>query len=397
MDLYAYQALDAQGRKVRGTLEAPSRGTAYAQLRRRGLTPTELRLGAAGGGAGRARLDRRRLVDFLAELGELVAAGVPFRQSLVVMAQGGRDAIARVAGRVEAEVSAGHGLGDALARTLGREGSTLSALVAAGEASGDLGGSLLRGAEAQKQDLEVAEALLAAVSYPLMVLLMTLATLVVILTVVAPALRPLAERQGADLPFGLSLLFATSGFLIDHGVALCLALAVLLVTGLLAWRAGLLRAAVEAWLLDGPLAGISRPILFGGVGDIAGSLLAAKVNVSEALALAAQASPFMLVRRRLRRAIEQIREGAPVSQVFASCRGMPLQLHRLAAIGEETGRLGPMLQRGGRLERQRALRRLRALSQWLGPLLIVGLGVVIGLLFTSLLTGITALGAMEGG
>lgn len=393
---FSYRALDALGRKSRGNIDAQSKADAYGQLRRRGLTPLSLSPGANRPGDGAVRLDKRRLADFLAELGELVSAGVPFRQSLVVMAQGKEDQVSVVAGRVEAEVSAGHGLGEALARTMGREGSTLSALVAAGEASGDLGGALLHGAEAQKQDLEVADALIAAVTYPLMVLLMTLATLVVILTVVAPALRPLADQQGGDLALGLALLFATSNFLVAHGVSLSLGLVVVSLAGALAWRFGLLRTPVESWLLDGPIGGISRPILFGGVGEIAGALLTARVNASEALALAAEASPFLLVRRRVRLIVENIREGTPVSEAFALCRGMPQQLHRLAMIGEETGRLGQMLQRGGKLERQRALRRLRSVSQWLGPLLIVGLGAVIGLVFSSLLTGITALGTMEG-
>jgi type II secretory pathway component PulF len=55
-----------------------------------------------------------------------------------------------------------------------------------------------------------------------------------------------------------------------------------------------------------------------------------------------------------------------------------------------------MLQRAGRMERDQALRRLKATSQWLGPALIVVLGAVIGLVFASLLTGITQLGAIGG-
>lgn len=396
---FSYVALNSDGQKVRGRIEAASRHAAYERLQASHLMALELRAGRSGDEASSfvGRLKPRQLADFLHDLGALVAAGVPFRQSLVVMGQdeGSDDAIARVARAVEAEVSSGHGLAEALARALGPAGATLSALIAAGEASGDLGGALTQGAENIAQGLEVSDALVAAISYPLLVLLMTLATLLVILTVVVPALKPLAPQPSEGLS-SLSVLFFVSDALAANALPLSLgavATIMLLVAG---WRLGLLRPLVEAWLLDGPLARISRPILFGGAGVMAGALLSARVNASDALRLGLAASPSHLVRRRLERAVEQIREGSPVSEALSSCKGMPKRLQRLATIGEETGQLGPMLRRAGRLERDNALRRLKATSQWLGPALIVGLGGVIGLVFASLLTGITNLGAVGG-
>jgi type II secretory pathway component PulF len=363
------------------------------------LTPVGLKVWDGRGATTIAGLGRRQLADFLHDLGALVSAGVPFRQSLIVMGQDEQDRglIARVARAIEVEVSAGYGLGEALGRALGSKGATLAGLVAAGEASGDLGGALARGAENLSQELEVADGLVAAVSYPLLVLLMTMGTLVVILTVVVPTLQPLMDQQEQAPPVSLAVLFAISQTLAQHGLSICIALMLILVAAVVGWRFGLLRPLVESWILDGPLAGISRPIVFGGVGAMAGSLLSARVNASDALRLALTGASLSLARRRLEVCVEQIREGASVSEALSGCRGLPGRMRRLAAIGEETGRLGPMLQRAGRLERDQALRRLKATSQWLGPVLIVLLGGVIGLVFASLLTGITSLGAIGGG
>lgn len=396
---FSYTALDRGGRKVRGRVEAVSREAAFLRLRADSLTPLRLqdwdRRRAPVPVAG---LRRRVLADFLHDLGALVSAGVPFRQSLIVMGQDtlDRSLIAQVARAIEAEVSAGHGLGEALGRALGPGGATLASLVAAGEASGDLGGALARGADNLSQELEVADALVAAISYPLLVLLMTVATLVVILTVVAPALEPMMAEGMQAPPLSLSILFAMGRGLSQNGLAICLAMAAGAVAMAVGWRLGLVRPIVERWILDGPLASISRPIAFGGVGAMAGALLSARVNASEALNLALNATSLSLARTRLSSCVARVREGASVSEALGGCRGMPRRLQRLAAIGEETGRLGPMLQRAGRMERDQALRRLKATSQWLGPALIVVLGAVIGLVFASLLTGITQLGAIGG-
>jgi general secretion pathway protein F len=131
--------------------------------------------------------------------------------------------------------------------------------------------------------------------------------------------------------------------------------------------------------------------VFGGLAAALGGLLAARVPASQALHLAEGATSFVVARERLGLAAAKVREGARLSDALSGCKGMPTQAVRLAMIGEEVGALGPMLERAGRLERARALRRVQAISQWLGPVLIVGLGLLIGSIMAGLLTSITAL------
>lgn len=65
---------------------------------------------------------------------------------------------------------------------------------------------------------------------------------------------------------------------------------------------------------------------------------------------------------------------------------------RLTAIGEASGSLGPMLARAGALEEAAAIRRIEAVGRLLGPMLIVALGAIVGLLIASLLSGVSGLG-----
>jgi type II secretory pathway component PulF len=394
---FAYVALDAAGRKVRGELETESTAAAHQALGRRGLVALRLSRIGEGGIAGpigvRRRFGRRALADFLFDIGALTEAGVDFRSALGVLA--GREqrqtAAGRLAHSLEGEIATGRGIEAAFRKVFGSEAASVAGLVAAGEAAGNLGGALRRGAESLEQDLDAAEGVLAAVSYPAFILLMTLASLIVILMFVVPQLAPLAQEAQTPPPLPLAVMFSLSEGLRTHIWLMLGTLAALVIGLATGWRVAFVRRILEGWLLDGPLGPIARALVFGGLAATLGGLLAARVPASQALQLAEGATSLVVARERLGRMAAQVREGARLSDALAACKGMPRPAVRLAVIGEEVGALGTMLERAGRLERARALRRIRGISQWLGPVLIVGLGLLIGSIMAGLLTSITAL------
>ena len=77
---------------------------------------------------------------------------------------------------------------------------------------------------------------------------------------------------------------------------------------------------------------------------------------------------------------------------LAAVRTFPRSISRLASIGEQSGALGPMLVRAGRYAEKAALRSIESSARILGPVLIVVLGGMIGLLMAGLLSGISGLG-----
>jgi type II secretory pathway component PulF len=87
-----------------------------------------------------------------------------------------------------------------------------------------------------------------------------------------------------------------------------------------------------------------------------------------------------------------VRQGQALSAALDRVRAFPIAITRLAAIGEASGALGPMLARAGHLEEDAALRRIEAAGKLLGPALIVVLGAIIGLLMAGLLSGVSQLG-----
>ena len=90
--------------------------------------------------------------------------------------------------------------------------------------------------------------------------------------------------------------------------------------------------------------------------------------------------------------MKSVRQGERLSASLAEVAGFPPSIIRLATIGEQSANLGPMLARAGRFEEKAAFRRIEVAARIIGPLLIVSLGALIGLLMAGLLGGTSGLG-----
>ncbi|MFT4251928.1 MAG: type II secretion system F family protein, partial [Caulobacter sp.] len=97
-------------------------------------------------------------------------------------------------------------------------------------------------------------------------------------------------------------------------------------------------------------------------------------------------------RERLAGVAPLVRQGVALSSALERTSGFPPAVARLAAVGEASGALGAMLARGGRLEEEAAMHRIEAIGRMAGPVLIVLLGGMVGLLMAGLLSGVTELG-----
>lgn len=394
---FLYRAMNAQGRRVRGEVSAAGEAEAFAQLRAGGLTPISLKAAAAGGPpahgqAGRTLSDRQAAM-LAADLGALLRAGSDIRSALTVLASTTKARpVQAVIGRLLTEVSGGESLERALDRALGPRFAFVAALVAAGEAAGDSAGGLERAAEILESRLTIREQILSAVSYPAFIFVTAVVAVLVILIFVIPTIAPLAEAPGAEPSLAMTILLTLSGFLNANLMALTLS-AGLLAAGLaVAWISGAAAVALDHLAMTGPARGTAQGLVYGGFAIALGGILAAGAPISDALRLAQRALRSPTARRRLETLGQAVRQGEQLSSALGRVPGFPESIVRLALIGEETGALGTMLQRAGRIEERTALRRIEAGGRVLGPVLIVILGGLIGLLMAGLLSGVSGLG-----
>ena len=391
---FSYAALDVRGALRRGSIAAPSRDEAIQLLRAEGLSAVRVRPAAHALIGAHARLSSAQLSELMLLLAQLLGAGSNVTTALgMLRAQQQRGRVTSVIEAVQRRIASGDSVADAFAHALRGQDGSVSALIAAGEMSGDLPGVLRTAATQIERDQALRAAFWSAISYPLFILVATMIALIIILGVVVPSLEPLVADASARPGASIRLLLGVSELLRRSWPWLAAVLAGSVVGGMALWRAGILGPLVERALLDGVLRGLTRCLVFGRTAAVLGRLLSAGIPASQALRLAAAAVPMNLARTRLEAAGAAIYEGAPMSRALQACKGMPPIVLRMAEVGEQSGSLGALLERAGDFEQAAALRDIQGIAKWLGPVLIVVLGGMIGTVMASLLGAISGIGS----
>lgn len=393
---YRYVGIEESGRRVRATIAAPSETAVYERLRRAGVTPVKIRAvrnSATASKDGGVTLGDRETAEILMNLADLLSAGADIRSALSILgARAERPAVREVCRKLAVQIGGGEALDQAFSRNLTGSNAFVSALVAAGEASGDLPGGMRRAGELLMARVQLRGQMISSLSYPMFVLFSTIAAAAVILLFVVPSLAPLVEETGGQEPGVLSVMITASLGFRDHLPQIIGALVVGLIALVVAARAGLLSDPIDRFLHLGPGRKIMSGLTFGGFAIALGGMLTSGAPMTDALRLAIRGVNSKLARQRLEPVALAVRQGQSLSLALQGVAGFPGAITRMAAVGEASGALGPMLARSGKLEEQAAIRRIEAGARMLGPILIVGLGAMIGLLMGGLLSGVTELG-----
>ena len=191
MPSFRYQALDADGRTRRGTLSADNDRAARAQLRAQGWVPLKVQPRAPRR-LGRARRGwtATELANWTRQLAVLVGSGLPLERALAALADEVEDPRQHaVLTELRADVGGGSTLAQALQRQPHLFDAPYCAVVAAGEASGQLGTMLHRAAQQMADDAQRRTLRLTTWLEPLLIIAMGGVVLVIVLAVMLPIIQ----------------------------------------------------------------------------------------------------------------------------------------------------------------------------------------------------------------
>lgn len=407
MPAYSYQALNSEGKTLKGTLEADSARSARAQLRAQALIPLAvepLASGAAGPEGQAARglhvalftprvFNATALSIWTRQLAGLVNSGLPLERALSSLSEEAeQDKQRHLVAALRAEVNAGASFAKALAQHPREFSAIYIAVIGAGEQSGQLGTVLERLAD----DLEEREALKAkligAALYPAIVTLVAIAIVTFLVSYVVPQVATVFAGTHRSLPALTVLMLAISQLVRNWGWLALGLLVVLAVAGQRALRIEQVRRRFDAAWLRLPLVGrLARGYNAARFASTLAMLSAAGVPILKALQAAAETLNNQAMRDDALQALVQVREGAPLASALAQKKRFPGLLAMFSRLGEQTGQLPLMLQRAARQLSAEVQRRAMHLATLLEPLLIVVMGLVVMLIVLAVLLPIIQL------
>lgn len=409
----SYRAYDARSNIKEGTIAAASEQAAVDALYELGLTPYETRVvGNAkpkaqvlsrkvaatndergSGTRGRNRVGLKELTSFTTELASLATSGVALDDALRIIAGPGTTrSVAQLSSGILNEMLSGSQLSEALDRRTDVFAADYRAIVRAGETSGAVGEALTQVADLLSRRLEIQRKILGALVYPFILLGMSIVSIGVIVVFLLPSLAPIFIDANRPLPGILASLMEIQ----ENWFTLVLIAGTVIAVAAAAWRISQRNpAAVRA--LD--RAKVAMPLM----GELIrmreasrfmralGTLLSAGVPVLSSLQTARDLVSNRFLASQYDAAIDRVPEGLAIHAALEPANLIPLPALRLAAIGEETGRLGPMLLRAAILIESDHLRRVERLLGLLTPFLTLAIGGAVGSLIMAVMSAVLSI------
>lgn len=409
MPAFTYKAKDRQGQIIAGTLEADTRSAVVARLQSMGYFPVDIRgtqatkeatltgkiqkMGAFGG-----RIKSRNLTMFYRQISDLISAGVPLVKALgVVKSQCPDPALASLISQVDRDVQSG----DTFARALEKHPKVFnkltSAMIHAGETGGLLDEVLNRLADFAEGEEELISRIRGALAYPVIMALAGSGAVAVLIIFVIPKIVGIFTEINQTLPLMTQILLAITGFLGAYWWMILIGLA----GGMIGLKQYVKtppgRRQVDRIVLAIPIVGeivLKREIAR--FTRTFGSLLRNGVPILNALDIAGEVMSNTVIQAELASVPDGIAEGKGISGTLRNSKYFPPVVINMIAIGEETGNLPGVLMKVAQTYEGQVDRSVKTLTSVIEPLIILGMGLVIGFIVIAMLLPIFELDPTAG-
>ena len=400
MPLYDYRAVTRSGEAKTGQMNAASDGDVITRLQSMGLIPisADLHQGDSGSNTSRSFFSRFRksslgtkdIGDFTRQLSTLVGAGLPLDRSLEIIGRvSTKPLMVELITAIQSAVRSGLSLSVALQEHEELFPSFYINFVRAAELSGDLAKSLDDLSIYMDKSHALREQLKSALMYPMILVGVTILSLGIIVIFVLPEFAALFEDMDAALPSSTAFVLGVSGFLRHYALLIVVALLALVVYFRKKSQDPAWRYWRDEWLLQvALLSDLIKKVNMARFSRSLGTLLTGGVALLPAMAVAKEGLQNAVLQEKLEGVIGSLEDGGGLAEPLLESGVFPEFALQMIQVGEETGQLDRMLVRVADIYDDEVASASQRLLSVLEPLMIIGLGLVIGGIIMSILVAI---------
>lgn len=388
MATFEYQALNAKGRTVKGVTSGDHAKQVRAELRAQGLIPLNVKSiseSAANKSDQKGRPSRRikistnELSILTRQMATLLESGMTVEETLsAVIKQSEGHKVKTVISDVRSMVTEGYSLSDAIAMYPNSFPEIYRASIAAGEQSGTLDNVLDRLADYLEDSHAMQQKITQAIVYPIFLFFVCAAILVVLIVVVVPKIVGVYEDTKQDLPNLTKAVIKISDFMVNYGVIVGIALVALVILirfvfkqdkpKLWLHRTYLKIAGLRKMVQNIDSARMSRTlsIMVGSGVPILSSMRASQAVMNN-----------RVLQQDLQQATEEVSQGVSIGRALDRSGHFPPLLVHMVSSGENSGRLGHMLEKAATATENEMQTRISMMVSLLGPMMILIMGSMV--------------------
>ena len=402
MPKYSYVAQDAMGKTYKDTITADSREKVVGALQDGGYIVLEVKeiggksgggvLGAVGikskTGSKTNRKVKSYLLAFFAEqLSTLISGGVPLVRAISLLGEYSSDpTLGYILVQISKDIAAGSSLHSALSKHPRTFNHIWLSLVQAGEVGGQLAATLMQISVYIKSQDAVKSKIITAVTYPAILFIMSVGVLFYFVMFIVPVFATIFKESNMQLPAITQAVLLISGLITHHWVLL-LVIIIGSVVGFNVYIRG--EAGKKNWhhfLLHMPIIGaFLQNMYFERLLSTLSTLLKSGVTILNCLSVLEEAfASNIIIRDGLKSAKKDVSEGKSIADSFKDAGVFPPLMTEMMRMGEESGRLPNIIDTLAKFYSDHVNQFIARFSAVIDPILIVGVGIIIGIVVMSI-------------
>jgi type IV pilus assembly protein PilC len=391
MPVFSYTFRDASGGIQKGTADAESEEVLRRRFEEQGFTITEVSMLRAKSAKVKSfgRVKLQHLSVFCRQFSTMVDAGVSLVRCLDVLAQQTQDSrLKKILRDIGERVEGGESLSRAMQRHPKAFSNLFIGLIRAGEVGGVLEESLQRLSHFLEKDVELRRKVKSALTYPILVAIMATGITIFLVTWFVPQWTVILVDlglKGDDLPSCTQFLIAVSNLLIHQGWIVILSLVIIFISWRIFVSTRFGRRVADRMKLKVPVFGkLHHKICMARFSRTMGTLLTSGVPILQAMETVAGVVGNSIMADAVLEARARIREGDRIGDPLEKSRLFPPMVVHMIGVGEESGSLDFMLQKIADFYESEVEATLASLTAAIEPIMIVGLGFVVGFIVISM-------------
>ena len=404
MPLFAYTAVDAQGKTHQGTVEANHAADAAAAIKKQGRFPTNIAETTAaagkpkgkglslsfslGGGAGTGKVPAKVLTVFTRQLSTLISAGLPLLRSLRTLSKQEKNVnLRKIMGSLAESVEGGTTFSEALAQHPKAFNKLYVNMVKAGELGGVLEIVLTRLAEFAEKSQRIRGKVTSAMVYPAVVLTIAVGIVTFLMLFIVPKFEAIFKDMlgGRPLPAITQIIMDLSRFIQGNFLLIAGVLTVLVIGLRFAIRLPGIAAALDSYKLKLPLFGdLLTKTSVARFSRTLGTLVSSGVPILQALQITRDTAGNEKVSTAIETIHDNVKEGESMVAPMEASQIFPPMVVSMVQVGEETGQLPDMLTKVADVFEEEVDVAVAGLTSLLEPVMIVLLALIVGTIVVAL-------------
>ncbi|MCK4795132.1 MAG: type II secretion system F family protein [Desulfobacteraceae bacterium] len=390
---YIFKAKTNEGALVSGDMRADRRETVVSALKQKGYyllsIEPENRLSAIlRSNAGlRSRVSVRARAIFTHQLATLLRAGMRLSIALNTLSkQTENKYLASVIRQLHSDIEQSSSLSQAMAKHPRVFSQVYTAIVEAAEESGSLAETLSVLSRQLKARASVDARIRGALVYPIFLLVVSAVIVGILTTFVIPKFIELFVNVNQRLPLPTRILVGVTDFFKGFWWLFIFAIVGIVCLGLTALREKHVRLSFDGLLLKLPVAGtLNRKLQLARFARTLGSLLNGGVRIISAVNTTKGTTINRVFAREIGNIKEAILKGSTLAEAIGKQRYFSEIAANMIAVGEDSGTLPEMLLEVADMYDQECESTIGSMTNLLGPVMIVVLGLIIGFVVMAIL------------